>query len=165
MASRSSPTADRVRWRSRMPFARDAMPWSTTSTGASWKCCARLPKPPKTKRKRCRTNFGTKSNPDSNPSEIKLRRRTKARNESRVEKNKVAFVFPGQGSQYVGMGKALCEQFSVARTTLEEAEDELHFPLGRICFSGPEAELTLTENTQPAILTISTAVLRVLISE
>lgn len=82
-----------------------------------------------------------------------------------MEKNKVAFVFPGQGSQYVGMGKALCEQFSVARTTLEEAEDELHFPLGRICFSGPEAELTLTENTQPAILTISTAVLRVLISE
>lgn len=82
-----------------------------------------------------------------------------------MTKDKVAFVFPGQGSQFVGMGKALCEQFSVARETLAEAEDALGVALGQLCFNGPEAELTLTENTQPAILTISIAMLRVIISE
>lgn len=82
-----------------------------------------------------------------------------------MTKDKVAFVFPGQGSQSVGMGRALCEQFSIARATLAEAEDALGFALGQLCFNGPEAELTLTENTQPAILTISIAVLRVIMSE
>lgn len=82
-----------------------------------------------------------------------------------MTKDKAAFVFPGQGSQSVGMGRALCEQFSVARDTLAEAEDALDFALGRLCFDGPEEALTLTENTQPAILTISIALLRVVLSE
>lgn len=82
-----------------------------------------------------------------------------------MTRDKVAFVFPGQGSQSVGMGKTLCEQFSVARETFAEAEEALGFAIGQLCFNGPEAELTLTENTQPAILTMSMAVLRVIMSE
>jgi len=82
-----------------------------------------------------------------------------------AEKDNVAFVFPGQGSQHVGMGKELCEQFPVAREVFQEAEEVLGFPLGQLCFFGPEADLKLTENTQPAILTASIAALRVLQSE
>jgi [acyl-carrier-protein] S-malonyltransferase len=82
-----------------------------------------------------------------------------------AEKDDVAFVFPGQGSQHVGMGKELCEQFRVAREVFQEAEEVLGFALGQLCFSGPEADLKLTENTQPAILTTSIAALRVLESE
>ena len=78
---------------------------------------------------------------------------------------KIAFVFPGQGSQYVGMGKELCGQFPVARKVFAEAEDALGFALSQLCFAGPEAELKLTENTQPAILTASIAALRVLEAE
>lgn len=81
------------------------------------------------------------------------------------KKGKVAFVFPGQGSQNVGMGKELCEQFEVAAGVFQEAEDTLGFALRDLCFSGPESELKLTENTQPAILTTSIAALRVLESE
>jgi [acyl-carrier-protein] S-malonyltransferase len=82
-----------------------------------------------------------------------------------VTSPKIAFVFPGQGSQYVGMGKELCEQFPAARKVFAEAEDALGFALGQLCFAGPEADLKLTENTQPAILTASIAALRVLEAE
>jgi [acyl-carrier-protein] S-malonyltransferase len=77
----------------------------------------------------------------------------------------VAFIFPGQGSQYVGMGKQLCEHFSVAAQAFEEAEEILGFSFSQLCFFGPEADLQLTENTQPAILVVSVAALRVLQSE
>ena len=75
------------------------------------------------------------------------------------------FVFPGQGSQFVGMGKDLCDQFGVAKQVFAEAEDVLGFSLTKLCFSGPETDLQLTENTQPAILTMSVAALRVLEAE
>src|SRR6185436_17168648 len=74
----------------------------------------------------------------------------------------IAYVFPGQGSQSVGMGKEFCAQFSVAKQVFAEADDALGFSLSRLCFDGPEADLKLTENTQPAILTVSIAALRVL---
>ncbi len=74
----------------------------------------------------------------------------------------MAFMFPGQGSQAVGMGKALCEQFDVARRVFEQADDALGFKLSTLCFEGPESELQLTANTQPAILACSIAALRVL---
>lgn len=77
----------------------------------------------------------------------------------------VAFLFPGQGSQYVGMGKDLCAQFGRAKETFAEADDVLGYALSELCFTGPDAELKLTENTQPAILTASVAALRVLQSE
>lgn len=76
-----------------------------------------------------------------------------------------AFVFPGQGSQYVGMGKDLAENFNVAKLIFEEANDALGFDIKSLCFSGSESDLRLTENTQPAILTTSIAALRVLQQE
>ena len=71
-----------------------------------------------------------------------------------------AFVFPGQGSQAPGMGKDLAEKFAVARQVFEEADDALGFAISRLCFDGPAEELQLTENTQPAILTVSVAAYR-----
>jgi [acyl-carrier-protein] S-malonyltransferase len=76
-----------------------------------------------------------------------------------------AYLFPGQGSQKVGMGKALAEAFPQAKVVYEEASAALGFDLGKLCFEGPEAELTLTANAQPAILATSVAALRVLQAE
>ena len=77
----------------------------------------------------------------------------------------IAFLFPGQGSQHAGMGKDLAENFSVARQVFEEANEALGFDLASLCYDGPEEDLKLTANTQPAILTTSVAALRVLESE
>ena len=75
---------------------------------------------------------------------------------------KVAFVFPGQASQYPGMGKELADKYAVARAAFEEADRALGFSISKLCFEGTEDELKLTANTQPAILTCSVAVYRVL---
>lgn len=74
---------------------------------------------------------------------------------------KVAFIFPGQGSQRVGMGKDIYLNFPIAKRTFDEADDVLGFPLSRLCFEGSEEELSQTENAQPAVLTVSIACLRV----
>jgi [acyl-carrier-protein] S-malonyltransferase len=74
----------------------------------------------------------------------------------------IALLFPGQGSQSVGMGKDLYDKYPLARQTFEEADDALGYKLSAICFEGPEDQLRLTEITQPAILTVSVAALRVL---
>src|SRR5688572_6926933 len=75
---------------------------------------------------------------------------------------KTAFIFPGQGAQYAGMGGELFERFSQAREVFLEADRKLAFPLSTLCFEGPEDQLKLTENTQPAILTMSVAAWRIL---
>jgi [acyl-carrier-protein] S-malonyltransferase len=75
---------------------------------------------------------------------------------------KTVFLFPGQGSQAAGMGKALADAFPAARRVFEEADDALGFPLSTLCFEGPDEQLKLTENTQPALLTVSIAALAVL---
>jgi [acyl-carrier-protein] S-malonyltransferase len=82
-----------------------------------------------------------------------------------VTNSNLAFVFPGQGSQYVGMGKDLSAQFPIAKQVFAEADDALGYALSELCFCGPETELKLTENTQPAILATSVAALRVLETE
>ncbi len=78
---------------------------------------------------------------------------------------KYAFLFPGQGSQYVGMGKDLKDNFKVAADVFAEADEALGESLSKLCFEGPEDDLKLTMNTQPAILTVSVAALRVLQQE
>lgn len=82
-----------------------------------------------------------------------------------MTERKIALIFPGQGSQTVGMGKDLAEKYPAARQTFEEADEALGYKLSQLCFEGPEEELRLTEKTQPAILTASIAALRVLESQ
>jgi [acyl-carrier-protein] S-malonyltransferase len=74
----------------------------------------------------------------------------------------IAFLFPGQGSQAVGMGKELAEKYHIARQTFDEADEALGYKLSQLCFEGPEEKLRMTEITQPAILTTSVAAWRVL---
>ncbi|MBC7928276.1 MAG: ACP S-malonyltransferase, partial [Bryobacteraceae bacterium] len=78
---------------------------------------------------------------------------------------RLAFLFPGQGSQFSGMGRSLYNEFSAARNVFEEADATLDFALSSLCFEGPEEELKLTENTQPALLAVSVAAFRVLVEE
>ncbi|HTV64562.1 MAG TPA: ACP S-malonyltransferase, partial [Bryocella sp.] len=77
----------------------------------------------------------------------------------------IAFLFPGQGSQSVGMGREFAALYPVARETFDEADDALGYKLSQLCFEGPEDQLKLTEITQPAILTVSVAAWRVLQSQ
>ena len=84
---------------------------------------------------------------------------------SRNPKSQIALVFPGQGSQYVGMGKDLIENFPAARQVFEEADAALEFPLSGMCCEGNEEDLQLTANTQPAILATSVAAFRAMKSE
>ena len=76
--------------------------------------------------------------------------------------HRLAFLFPGQGSQTVGMGRDLYEKFPIAKQTFEEADEALEFAISKLCFEGPEEQLKLTEFTQPAIFTVSIAAQRVL---
>src|SRR5579871_5057912 len=76
-----------------------------------------------------------------------------------------AFIFPGQGSQFAGMGKSLAGAFPEAARVFEEADEALGFPISKLCFEGPESDLKLTENTQPALLTVSIAAYAVLRSK
>jgi [acyl-carrier-protein] S-malonyltransferase len=79
-----------------------------------------------------------------------------------MNQKKLVFLFPGQGSQTVGMGRDLYGKFAIAKQTFEEADDALRFSLSKLCFEGPEEQLRLTEFTQPAIFTVSIAAQRVL---
>ena len=74
---------------------------------------------------------------------------------------KIAFVFPGQGSQFVGMGKNFYDHYSEARNLFEEANEILQYDISRICFNGPEDNLRLTENTQPALLIHSLSLIHI----
>ena len=79
--------------------------------------------------------------------------------------SKIAFIFPGQGAQFVGMGKDLYENFSIAKNFFDEADDALNFSIKKICFEGSEDDLKLTANTQPAILVVSVIISEILKSQ
>ena len=79
--------------------------------------------------------------------------------------SKTAFLFPGQGSQFAGMGKSLAGAYPEAARLFEEADAALEFPISKLCFEGPEDQLKLTENTQPALLAVSIAAYAVLRSK
>lgn len=89
----------------------------------------------------------------------------KVESETANLKSKIAYIFPGQGSQAAGMGKDLYDHFPAARRVFEEADDALGFPISQMCFAGTAEELALTENTQPAILTVSVAAFRAMKAE
>ena len=76
--------------------------------------------------------------------------------------NKTAFLFPGQGSQFTGMGKSLADAYPAAARVFQQADDALGFSISKLCFEGPEDQLKLTEFTQPALVTVSVAALAVL---
>ncbi|PAB58891.1 ACP S-malonyltransferase [Anaeromicrobium sediminis] len=78
---------------------------------------------------------------------------------------KIAFVFPGQGAQYVGMGKEICENYEMASEIFEQASEAVGYDMKKLCFEGPEEELKKTENTQPAILTTCIAMSKILENE
>src|SRR5882672_10570757 len=80
-------------------------------------------------------------------------------------KSQIAFLFPGQGSQVVGMGKELADKYPIAQKVFQEADNALGYKLSQLCFEGPEEQLRLTEITQPAILTASVAAFRVLLEK
>lgn len=82
-----------------------------------------------------------------------------------VHMSKTAFLFPGQGSQFAGMGKSLAESYAVARDVFDEADEALGFPISKLCFEGPDDDLKLTQNTQPALLTVSVAAFQVLLEK
>src|ERR1044071_7826492 len=82
-----------------------------------------------------------------------------------MTENRLAYIFPGQGSQYAGMGSELAEKYPASKQVFEEADDALGFSISQLCFSGTAEELQLTENTQPAILTTSIAILRAVEAE
>lgn len=79
-----------------------------------------------------------------------------------MSSGKIVFMFPGQGAQYAGMGRDLANGFPSAAALFKEADEALGFPISKLCFEGPEEELKLTENTQPALLTTAIATFRVL---
>lgn len=79
--------------------------------------------------------------------------------------NKIGFIFPGQGSQYIGMGKDFYDEFKVCKDVFDEMDDSLHMNLSKMCFNGVEEDLMKTENTQPTILATSIAILKAMESE
>ena len=79
--------------------------------------------------------------------------------------NKVAMLFPGQGSQYLGMGKGIYDEFSSVKNIFEEASDSIGVDLKKLCFDSTIEELTKTENTQPALLTVSYSMFNILTNE
>ncbi|AYD41329.1 [acyl-carrier-protein] S-malonyltransferase [Clostridium fermenticellae] len=78
---------------------------------------------------------------------------------------KIAFLFPGQGAQYVGMGKELYDNIDVCKNIFDKADEALNFSISKMCFDGPKSALDITENTQPAVLTMSIAVLKALLQK